>query len=339
LIKDGRDESFFFGNARTGKIVLVNSFVDYNKDADHRCDEDELGRSCDYVVKADLNPLTNQFLVCCRHSGCFQLFQYDDEDGNPEVVAGGRVEAYELNDERLRKACLINGVLCLVSRSVLMRTRLHYSLHRTYNTLEINMVDCTTGQVHPVISFMEGRYRICSSDVYSNSIMNGVSPLSLSEQTEGNYVYFCRPNVMIISDKESCLEITFYLAFDPKIGYELESKRVIKERETRKVMEIKENAAKKKKNKRAAQRLRKREEHKPKFVDKNTELQGIILSWVNSYGFIKVSKQEAKPLGNVFVHISDIENPTGRLHRRKVKFRIVSEPKGKMKAVDVKLLA
>jgi hypothetical protein len=313
MIKDGRDESFYFGNARTGKMVLVNSFVDCNKDADHRRNKAEHGRNHDHVVKADLNPKTNQFLVFSKYFECFQLFQYDDKGGDPEVVAGGSGKVLELDNYCFRDVCLVNGILCAIA-DYSTKSLYPFSFQLYWQTLSVIMVDCTTGQVHPVKYFMEGRYGLN---------LNETSPACFSDKRFG--VFFCKPNVMIIPEKQ-CTEWCFKITFecDSKIVNEQNMKIAIQEAEDIEVKERKE-------------RLQ-REERVAKFVDNDIELQGKIETWISSHGFIEASKIEAKKLGKIFVHESDIVNCfTGRLQGRKVKFRIVRQPMGKIKAVNVKI--
>jgi hypothetical protein len=217
------------------------------------------------------------------------------------VVAGGSSHVIELDEDALRNACLINGVLCVVSESD-MKLRLEYSLPRMLpTTLNINMVDCTNGQVHPVKSFMEGRYGTQLNDVYRNSLMNDVSP-TFFPKYESFGVFFCKPNVMIIPEEESCLEITFEC--DPKIVDEQNTKLTMKAEKIREVEEKKEKAE-------VTKRFRMKE-CKAKFVNNRyTELQGKIVTCMNTYGFIQISTQEAKPLGNILVFSYDIRKKRG----------------------------
>ena len=44
------------------------------------------------------------------------------------------------------------------------------------------------------------------------------------------------------------------------------------------------------------------------LLNTDKELQGIIVDWKGTYGFIKASKGKAKHLGKIFCHVNDISN-------------------------------
>ena len=52
----------------------------------------------------------------------------------------------------------------------------------------------------------------------------------------------------------------------------------------------------------------KRKEIAKQLLNTDKELQGIIVDWKGTYGFIKASKGKAKQLGKIFCHVNDISN-------------------------------
>jgi len=83
------------------------------------------------------------------------------------------------------------------------------------------------------------------------------------------------------------------------------------------------------------------------YVDQDKELTGKVTQWNNTYGFIRILKPpEAKPLGSIFVHQSDlpVKEEANQQRRQKwlkahtkVAFKIVREDKDRVKAIPTKV--
>merc|ERR1712088_1044773 len=120
----------------------------------------------------------------------------------------------------------------------------------------------------------------------------------------------------------------------------IEKERAIKDAEMQR--EAKEKEAKRKlKDK---ERIELVEKLRKKYVDKDGaefSLQGKIHTWKKSYGFVR-ARGEAKDLGNIFVHITDVKNKKkGKYPNRNkwIQFYAKYDPKhSSLRAVDIILI-
>lgn len=329
-------------------------------------EEAKYSKTCRFIAKFDANPRRKQFLVFNQNLTLYQLMNYDTKDMTcPQILVIGSTYVYELTERTFDNVLLSNGVL--FSAPIFEsypRMNKEYHQFRDAATLAvfaINIYDEPKATKCTIISIMEDREGL------ESGLMNDCSRTIFwdkKDKKDANFAgisKFTQRFIHLVDDYTLTVSIgnATYLHIDLSLsGIEvaereatqlykrqlvqerLEKERQIQDAEIQRIEKEKE-AKRKVKDKERVELI---EKLRKKYVDKDGEafvLQGKIHTWKKSYGFVR-AKGEAKDLGNIFVHITDVKNKKkGKYPNRNkwIQFYAKYDPtQSSLRAADVILL-
>ena len=323
-------------------------------------------KACNYIAKFDVNPRRKQFLIYSQNLTFYQLMEYSNEEmDSPQVLLVGSTYLYELTERTFNNILLSNGILFsapIFEVYPKMKKEYHPGMPNlaALAVFAINLHDQKTTKC-PLISVMEEKSGLvlslmneCSRSIFwdkkdkrdanfagiskfTQRFLHLVDDYTLTVSI-GNATYLHID--MSISGKEVAEREATQLYNHQIIKQKLERERIKREAEIQRIEKEKE-AKRKIKDK---ERIEVIDKLRKKYVDKSGSeyaLQGKIHTWKKSYGFVR-AKGEAKDLGNIFVHITDVKNKKkGKYPNRNkwIQFFAKYDPKqSSLRAADVILI-
>ena len=323
-------------------------------------------KACNYIAKFDVNHSRKQFIIYSQNLGFYQLMKYESDPSiSPQTILCGSTYVYELTERTFDNVLLSNGVLfsapIFESYPRMNKEYLQFRDAATLAVFAIKLYDEPRATKCPIISIMEDKGGLesalmneCSrSTFWDKKDKRDANFAGISKFTQ-RFLHLVDDYTLTVSiGNASYLNIDFSLSgievaereatqlYKRQIRKEmLEKERAIKDAEMQR--EAKEKEAKRKlKDK---ERIELVEKLRKKYVDKDGaefSLQGKIHTWKKSYGFVR-AKGEAKDLGNIFVHITDVKNKKkGNYPNRNkwIQFYAKYDPtQSSLRAVDVMLI-
>ena len=323
-------------------------------------------KSCNYIAKFDVNSKRKQFLVYNQNLTLYQLMQYDTEGiSSPQVLVIGSTYIYELTERTFDNVLLSNGVLFsapIFESYPKMNKEYHQFREAAALALfAINLKDEARVSKCPIISVMEDREGL------ESALMNECSKnifWDKKDKKDANFAgisKFTQRFLHLVDDYTLTVSIgnATYLHVDMSLSgvevaereaTQLYKQRIVREKLERERIRHDAEIERIEKEKEAKRKLKDKErveiieKLKGKYVDKDGEefaLQGKIHTWKKSYGFVR-AKGDAKDLGNIFVHITDVKNKKkGKYPNRNkwIQFYAKYDPKhSSLRAVDIILI-
>ncbi len=308
------------------------------------------------------------------------------EGEEPEVIASGSTLCYELNWRTLRAASLCSGVLVSgAQREVQLRTHSgdYFTDDCDVDEFAVHAFDLYSCQVLPVACLLVNPFAapvdaleraaaakggaaaapygaLALSDRqfetnHSVALMNDHSRRWFLTNCKGAHTHWADPRTLLVAMPHSYLAVNIHAGEDPAGGTAeadlgqlapfAELRRREEEERRRKEAEAARKAALK--VQREEDKRKRRQRALGKYVDQEVEATGKLVQWNNnSYGFLQPFEQDLRPLGNIFVHISDMtmapSSRGGAGGRKTVRrfqrfsFNVKSQKDGKFRAANVR---
>lgn len=97
LVRDETSRAFLFVDLDARRVAATYAFRDLCLDAGHEHESSaRFALPCVYEAKMDLNPGRKEFALFSQNLSCYQLFSYEDDPDEPEVVASGGTMVHTL---------------------------------------------------------------------------------------------------------------------------------------------------------------------------------------------------------------------------------------------------
>ena len=324
-------------------------------------------KACNYIAKFDVNPRRKQFLIYSQNLTLYQLMEYnDDENISPQVLVVGSTYLYELTERTFNNVLLSNGILfsAPIFESYPRMSKEYQSFRDSaaLAVFAINLLQDQKTTKCPIISVMEDKNGL------ESALMNECSTRIFwdkKDKRDANFAgisKFTQRFLHLVDDYTLTVSIgnATYLHIDmclsgkevaEREATQLYKNQIMKEKSERERIKREAEIQRVEKEKEAKRKLKDKErvevidKLRKKYVDKEDSsefvLQGKIHTWKKSYGFVR-AKGEAKDLGNIFVHITDVKNKKkGKYPNRNkwIQFYAKYDPKqSSLRATDVILI-
>ena len=323
-------------------------------------------KGCSYIAKFDVNPRRKQFLIYSQNLTFYQLMEYRNEEmDSPQVLIVGSTYLYELTERTFNNVLLSNGILFSAPIfEIYPKMNKEYHPFRDSAALAVFAInlhqDLKTTKC-PIISVMEDKNGL------ESSLMNECSRSIFwdkKDKRDANFAgisKFTQRFIHLVDDYTLTVSIgnATYLHIDLSLSgkevaereaTQLYNQQIIKEKFERERIKREAEIQRVEKEKEAKRKIKDKErveeidKLRKKYVDKDGSefaLEGKIHTWKKSYGFVR-AKGEAKDLGNIFVHITDVKNKKkGNYPNRNkwIQFYAKYDPKqSSLRAADVILI-
>jgi cold shock CspA family protein len=360
IARNGVAKTFIVLDLDNGNVMAEYKYIDLCKHADHGHKIGEQYQlECVYEVKMDQDPKSNQFVIFSQNMASFQLFEFskDDNAPPPKVVRSGSTLVYEMSWRMLGKVSLYRGVL-YAAPTADIEVRAHcgdfFDDHNDVRSVDLFAFDLTDYTLHPIINMIErgddtasgggggsnNRAFAYSANDNEKVLMNEHSRFVYADSSNYRCPFFAGADFLVLSMRQSYVEVIFHR--DARNANEADADELFALHNKREKLKKKEGeiAEKKKRDKedRAAKRVSEEKAAKTKLANNEQIHKGRVKRWEYSHGFLEATdSKDAKKAGGIFVHISEFKNRGNKRIRvgQRVTFKVVSQDKGRVKAVNV----